>query len=402
MQKVYFIYKVVNINPIGAAMRAHLICFYLSFGLLGSVLFSACASKDFSGSLAQKSELQLKVEKFKMVSPLPAFGVAVVDHDKVQLAAAGNRKMGDPTQVTTDDYWHIGSMTKSMTALLLAVMIEEKSVTLNTTFQEVFPEFRLNSDLSKLPLTRFLTHTAGVDDDWLFADLKMRKLFLKGGDRLEHSRQRLVQKFLTKSSLHPQLIYRYSNLDYMLVGALLEKISGKSWEQLITEKIFLPLHMNNCGFGPTTLKIGLPPDQPWGHRRTAKNQIDSVTPGPAADNPPILGPAGTVHCSLSDLAKYVRFHLNQMEGKQTELNLHDFTFLYDDPYGVGYTSGGFVIEKRSEWSKGLLFWHNGSNTMNFSLMILAPKVDMAIVVTTNFGEHSEATESLNQLVKSIR
>ena len=94
----------------------------------------------------------------------------------------------------------------------------------------------------------------------------------------------------------------YSNQGYAIVGAMLEKITGLDYETLITEKLFKPLRMDTAGFGPpgTTNTV----DQPWGHVQKLFMTIPVQ-----ADNPPAIAPAGRVHCSLDDLARFAIFHL---------------------------------------------------------------------------------------------
>lgn len=88
----------------------------------------------------------------------------------------------------------------------------------------------------------------------------------------------------------PGKLYNYSNIGYILVGAVLEHISGKSWEDLITEKLFVPLGMNTAGFGPPQGS-----GQMCGHVLSGQQW----TPMPQADNPAALGPAGTGVCHMT-------------------------------------------------------------------------------------------------------
>ncbi|MEI9866055.1 MAG: serine hydrolase domain-containing protein [Limisphaerales bacterium] len=92
----------------------------------------------------------------------------------------------------------------------------------------------------------------------------------------------------------------YSNQGYAIVGAMLEKITGTNYEALITERLFKPLHMDTAGFGPpgTGGKI----DEPWGHAHKLLMTVPMQV-----DNPPAIAPAGRVHCSLDDLARFAIF-----------------------------------------------------------------------------------------------
>lgn len=349
------------------------------------------------------SDLQKELDAFKAKSDIPAFGAAVLKNSKLEIAASGVRRVDDPTLVTSADLWHLGSMTKSMTAVLIAVLVEEKRMQWTSTMKDIFPNLDIHPDFQNLPITRFLTHTTGLVDAVVLKDLKLVKEILNPDLSLPQARAILVKGVLSKpTSAKPQATKRYSNIGYMLVGAVVEKLSGKSWEDFLRQYLFRPLEMTSCGFGPTTLNPNSPADQPWGHVRNAQKKIVDVTPGPDADNPPVVGPAGTVHCSLTDIAKYVQFHLDQEAGRKTPLGLTMYQNLYKDVHDVGYSAGALVVDSNESWAKGVYYWHNGSNGFNYSYMVFAPKVNKAIVVTMNFGNGEEAVKLTNELIKILR
>ena len=74
----------------------------------------------------------------------------------------------------------------------------------------------------------------------------------------------------------------------MIAGAALERATSRRWEDLLREHVFAPLRMTSCGFGPPGSRALI--DQPWGHDPAGT----AMAPTPAADNPPGLGPAGTM------------------------------------------------------------------------------------------------------------
>src|SRR5438477_9668180 len=94
----------------------------------------------------------------------PALAVVVVKDGKIcDRAAVGVRKSGDPTLVTTNDLFHIGSCTKSMTATLAAMFIEEGKLRWDTTLAESFPELRgkMDQQYESVTLEQLLTHRGG-------------------------------------------------------------------------------------------------------------------------------------------------------------------------------------------------------------------------------------------------
>jgi CubicO group peptidase (beta-lactamase class C family) len=348
------------------------------------------------------ANLQQQVDSFKARSELPAFGAAVIKNRTIEIAVSGVRKFDEPTPVTNSDKWHIGSMTKSMTAVVVATLIKNNHLSWTSTLSEIFPDFKFSDEYKSLPITRLLTHTAGIDDESIFNDKKLADEVFAPGNSVKQTRFLLAKRVSEMPMTKPLGQHHYSNVGYMIVGAIIEKITGKAWEEAVTENLFTPMGMTSCAFGPTTIDAGSPAVQPWGHSRDEDGKIYAITPGPNADNPPDLGPAGTVHCSLEDIAKYTRFHLDQLAKRPTPLGLTSYDPLYEDLYDVGYTAGGLVIKKDSSWAKGRLLWHNGSNTFNYSIMMLAPNLDEAVVGTTNFGVVQEAGETINELMKLIR
>src|SRR5207248_3810584 len=101
----------------------------------------------------------------------------------------------------------------------------------------------------------------------------------------------------------PDTKFIYSNAGYSIAGHMAEKVTGKSWEDLMREKIFRPLGMTTAGFGAPGTRARN--DQPRGHKADGS----AVEPGPGADNPVAIAPANAVHCSISDWAKFAAANL---------------------------------------------------------------------------------------------
>jgi len=95
---------------------------------------------------------------------------------------------------------------------------------------------------------------------------------------------------------------------YIVAGAIAESATGKSWEALVRELVFEPLGIREAGFGAPGTPGKL--DQPEGHRPEG-GRLVAIPPGPDADNPPALGPAGTIRITLAD---WMRFAQDQLDG----------------------------------------------------------------------------------------
>ncbi|MEO0326066.1 MAG: serine hydrolase domain-containing protein [Myxococcota bacterium] len=237
---------------------------------------------------------------------LPALAAAVVDaHDGLlALGAVGQRRSGGSEAVTRADRWHLGSDTKALTATLAARLIEDGTLSWDTTLATGFPTLaeRMHPDFRDVTLVELLTHRAGLTGNLPAERPELWGRLWEAREPLSDERLWVAEQLLTAApAVTPRSEVRYANAGYIIAGALLEQATGESWEALMEARLFTPLGMASCGFGPAAT-VGRV-DAPWGHRAG-----EPVPPGPAADNPPALGPAGTVHCSLADWAKFIALH----------------------------------------------------------------------------------------------
>lgn len=303
---------------------------------------------------------------------VPAMAAAVVTSEGIQfVGAVGIRKRNTEISVTLSDHWHLGSDTKAMTAILMARLVERGQLKWDTTLATIFPQLatRMHPDFKTVTLLHLLSHRAGLP-----ANLDLAKF--RGDDGVA-LRLRSVQKELTKKPRHaPGSHYEYSNLGYIIAGAAGEKITGQSWEHAMRTDIFAPLQMRTVGFGGT----GHPGevDQPWPHNADGEPTAEN---GPAVDNPPVMGPAGRVHCSIQDWAKFIQDQLRGARGEAALLKSETYQKLHTPPFGGDYALGWRVAQR--DWGGGTVFNHTGDNTMNFANVWVAPLRDLAILVCVN-------------------
>jgi len=317
---------------------------------------------------------------------LPALAVVVVKGGQIcDRVAVGVRKLGDSTPVTTNDLFHIGSCTKSMTATLAALLIEEGKLRWDTTIAEVFPELkdRMDPQYRAVTVEQLLTHRGGVPGAppagaWNQA--------WKQKDTATRQRREFIEAVLSQPpEAAPGTKMIYSNQGYAIIGAMLEKLTGTAWETLIAQRLFKPLHMDTAGFGPPGTAGAL--DQPWGHTRNLLATMPTQT-----DNPPAIAPAGRVHCSLDDLARYTIFHM-QPGQPGSLLKPGTLKKLHTPPEGGDYACGWIVVQRG--WAGGNALMHNGSNTMWYVVMWLAPERNFSVVAATNIGG-SGATQGCDE------
>ena len=152
-------------------------------------------------------------------------------------------------------------------------------------------------------LEQLLTHSAGAPHEpppnlW-------RNAWARHGTPTEQRAEFVRGLLLRKPENAPGTKFTYSNQGYSIAGAMLERVTGEPWEQLMQTMLFPTCLMSGAGFGAPASPGKV--DQPWCHERTDE-KLTPVPPGPKADNPPATGPGGIVHCSIQELVRYAAWH----------------------------------------------------------------------------------------------
>jgi CubicO group peptidase (beta-lactamase class C family) len=297
-------------------------------------------------------------------------------------------KAGDKTPVTAGDQFHIGSCTKSMTATLAGIFVEQGKLTWDSTLAKTLPDLaeKMHADVRDVTLEQLLQHRGGQPESSDPAAASLRRLMadkkLVGTPR-EQRRAYAEMILAEKPADPPGSKFVYSNRNYSLIGAMLEALADKPWEDLMTERLFRPLGMATAGFGA----MGVPGkvEQPWQHRKRFGVRVP-IEPGPRADNPDVIGPAGKVHCSLADWAKYLLCHVRGEKGdragqKGDLLKPETYRRLHTPAFGGDY-AGGWIVTKRP-WGGGRVLTHDGSNLQNYAVAWLGPLRDFAVLAATN-------------------
>lgn len=308
---------------------------------------------------------------------LPALAAVTIEGGRVTAAGAdGVRKRGSDAKITTDDRFHLGSCTKSMTATMIATLVEEEKLSWSTTIGDVFGDLdkEMRPEWKPVTLELLLTHRSGAPGD---VPPKLWAQLWKREGTTSAQRMELVRGTLANEpEAAPGTKFIYSNTGYAIAGAMAEKVTGQAWEDLMRKRLFIPLAMSSAGFGAPGEAGKL--DEPLGHSKKG----EPVEIGPGDDNPPAIGPAGTVHATLADWGKYVSSHLTR-EAKL--LKPGTFAKLHEPAEGKGkeYAMGWGVVDR--DWGGGRVLTHSGSNTMWFCTVWMAPKKDFAVLLATNQG-----------------
>ena len=300
-----------------------------------------------------------------------------------------------------------------MTALLAGMFVESQALRWDSTVVEVFPELAggMDARLKAVTLEQLLSHTSGIPSD---NDAQVKLIMdslLVTYENLNELRYDIVQKLVTMPlDAAPGARFAYANMGYLLVGAMLERKGGRTWEEMIVDRVFTPLKLTTAGFGPQA-SLGRV-DAPLGHYVQEGKPPKPMLAGPDGDNPLVLGPAGTVHLSVLDFATWAGW--NAGEGKrgpalvqaETLRKLHtqviDMPLKADAAVGTpkegGYGLGWGMV--RLSFSPDAFLFHGGSNAMNYAVIMVQPQRDFAMVMMTNIA-HDKVDSGLRALAEVL-
>jgi CubicO group peptidase (beta-lactamase class C family) len=338
---------------------------------------------DFDVGVAGDGELNAVLQRIRDEEGVPALAALLIHRGKlVESGAVGVRAFGLSEPVTIGDRWHLGSITKPMTATLAAILVEEGTIGWNTTVGEVFPDFAETTrpEYVSVQLEELLAHTSGLPEK--LTQIPSVPNSSESTTPLRDQRRQWTAELLAVPPEMPRGTHLYSNANYVVAGAMLEAVTGQQWEDLMRQHVFTPLGMTSSGFGaPGT--VGESPDEPRGHLRV-KGKLRPLQPDRKADNPPAVGPAGIVHTTLADFAHFTAAHLAGSRGEGGLVTAKTFEKLHSPAPGTKYALGWNI--RKHFHSGGRVLYHHGSNRAWYATVWLAPQRNFAILVFTNAGD----------------
>lgn len=303
---------------------------------------------------------------------------AIVDGRVVSLEAVGVRRLGSEERVTVDDPYHCGSVTKSFTAALFAKLVEEGKADWNAPLDELLPDLAktMHPAYRKVTPLHLMAHRSGLSADSWRPKVPPRLWDWTGeppSPRAEFAKAVLAVP--PDNASEGKMVY--TNAGYVVLGAIMERLTSIPWESLMRTRLLGPLRLSSAGFGPTDPKRTR--SQPWGHKMQ-EGKLTPVPPGPDADNRPVMGPAATLHMNGRDMLRWCAFQIDAGR-KGGPLGPESFRVLHHAPFGGDY-AGGLIVAPR-DWAGGTAYTHTGNNTMNCETLWIAPAKRFGMVVATN-------------------
>ena len=327
------------------------------------------------------------VAALKEQPSVPAVGAVLIKHGRVEDAEVrGVRRNDGSDPVKISDIWIIGSDAKAMTATMIARLVDRGALRWNERLDEMLPDVARQGRLEyrAVTLVQLLSHRAGLPHD--IVDQKQLELIGQLNEPTPAKRLAYIRLALKDPPINrPGSTFSYSNTGYLIAAAAAERATGHSYEALMRAEIFTPLGMRSAGIGAPGK--GQPSGHVHGHPATQADQ-----------NPDVFAPAGNIHLSLADWARFCLDQMGGSRGRGRLLRQHTYEFMQfarpNSEYGLGW---GVVSEVGGRTGPALV--HAGSDGNWFAEAVLFPQFQSGVLVISNAGESMSGDKADGVVVK---
>ena len=176
----------------------------------------------------------------------PAIAAGIVTRAGLEWSGVrGVRQAGGTDAATLDDRWHLGSNTKAMTAAVFARLVDQGRARWAMPLSQAFPGATLDAAFADVTVDDLMRHKAGLTD----AAMPTPNVARADPRSAIEQRAAVVDSALSKPPTGTKGTFAYANINYVLVGAAIERISGQSWEEMTASELFQPLGLGSAGFG---------------------------------------------------------------------------------------------------------------------------------------------------------
>jgi CubicO group peptidase (beta-lactamase class C family) len=312
---------------------------------------------------------------------VPGLALAVVKDDKVILSKGyGVRRLGESIPVDADTVFAIGSISKSFTAAALGLLVDEGKIKWNDPVSKHMPSFQMQDPYvtKEMTIRDLLSHRSG---------LNRHELLWYGSSR---SRGQILERLrLIKPDWSFRSQFGYQNVMYLAAGEVIPAVTRKTWDEIVEERFFKPLGMQESNTSITKLKRSRNVATP--HHKV-EDKVERI-PWRNIDN---IGSAGSINSNVTDMAQWVRLHLNngkwdkkqllssavvgemqmpqtviRMEGPTAKLNPHSHL----SAYGLGWMIQDYRDRK--------LVHHGGGIDGMTAQLAFIPEEKLGLVILSN-------------------
>jgi len=356
--------------------------------LCGAAAFALAAA----AAAAPSDELAAAIAAAKSGSNVPAVGAVILRDGAISAQAVlGVREAGSTAAVAQGDVWLVGSTGKVMTVAMIARLVERGLLAWDTPLDAMLPDMAasMRPAYRKVTLVELLSHRAGFPRD-LRDEGKMVKFFRDASPGAEQ-RLSYVAAALGEEPEAQAGSFSYSNAGFIVAAVIAERAAHASYEELMGAEVFKPLGMTRTGFGNTG------DGQNRGHQHGKPMRHMARLEDGA---PRMYAPAGFLHMSLEDWAKFNLDQLAGAEGKGKLLSPASYRLMQTAQPGspAGLDWG---VQQSIAGRQGPVLVHQGSDGNWLAIAVLFPEQGTGALMVANAGPDMGADQVLMGLAGKL-
>lgn len=325
---------------------------------------------------------KMSIEGLGEYYKIPGFAYSVIkEGDVVKEGASGFIYEGSNLKVNIENRFNIGSLTKSFIGLIAAKLVDDGVISWDTNFFDIYPDWKTEANPAyySITLKDLLSMRAKIQP--FIHDVVDSKLPLSSNNSID----RRVEFGKYVLSLSPVPENTYSNASFSLASIMLEKVSGKSWENLALQtakEIDI-----NIDFGKPNKKDIY---QPWGHREDWFGNLNPVSPKEENSVPFVTAPSGDINMTISDMSKYAKVFVEGISGKDGYIKSTTCNYLL---FGIPEYSIGWG----NAYDGDTYAFHDGSDGTYLSHVMIFKELKSAIIILTNAPDNKDTQNFIADL-----
>ena len=339
-------------------------------------------------TIGKTQTLKTFADSVRIKYQIPALAYAVVSGDSIfELQIIGVQRANSNLQATQNDRFHIGSNTKAITSFIAALLVKQGKIKWETKIIDLFPELKTVSKKAywNINLQDLLTFR-GKLQSYSYGNNEPTKEQIIGDN--SNQRYLLAKYFLSHEPMQEdENGLTPSNADYIMAGLMLEKASGKSYKELVTD--FGKTQGIDFNFDYPNVNDS---KQTWGHD-------ENLNPLPPFDNYKLnwLLSAGNINVRLIDYLKFIQLQLKGLKGQTHILSFQTFDkLLYGEPI---FSFGWF--NKIETSTKHHVAYNEGNAGAFISQVQIIKEVDKGYIIFTNSAT-SKTSEGIEIILDRLQ
>ena len=319
-----------------------------------------------------------EAENIRKIRGVPGIAYAVFSKDSIlEMQVSGYRVFKKKNLIELKDHFNIGTNTAAFTAYIAARLVQAGKMKWNTQLLKIFPEFGNKTfpvyktiTFQELLSSRTRIPSFMEMSDWFKIPNYKGTIIAK---RRAFTHWMLQHKPNMGNFLNDKIVFSIAG--YVIAASMMERVTGKSWEELLQEYVGKPMNISMVYSWPNISN----PSAPAGHWKQ-NGSFHAEEPETWLRGNPVLYPGQAISISLPDYIAYMQVNLKGLAGGKTKLSSKEFEFLYFGlpDYAMGWNNGSFN-------DRAFAFHEGLSVLFNCRTEILKEK-NLGIIVMCNSGD----------------